>query len=99
MQKDLDLQKMSFQKATMEKDNLLKQIDSMKVQHSNELKLVKNKAEREFEQQLEDEKHAMQLQSDQFRKKAKEYADKVQHLQALLKKQKNQNDLQFKFCA
>jgi len=46
----------------MEKDNLMKQINDIKVQHANEKDLLQQKLQRRFESDLEDEKQAILLQ-------------------------------------
>ena len=59
LQKDIELHKMMTQKAELEIKNNMQHIEDMKIQQKNEIKLIKDKVSREFESQLEDEKHAI----------------------------------------
>jgi len=59
---------------------------------------LKARMQRQIEDQVEDEKHAVQLQLDEMQMKMKRLQVKNEQLQALLKKNKQMEQRQGQFC-
>ena len=70
----------------MEKANLLKQINDIKVQHTNEKDLLQQKLQRRYENDLEDEKQALLLQVEELTAKHKKTQQKNEQLLTQIKK-------------
>lgn len=98
MKKELDLQVSNMKNVTLEKENLFGQIKDIKIQHENEIKLMKNKFERDFENQLEDEKQALVLQIEEANQKYRKLMRKTEHLQNQIKKQAGIQQKLNQFC-
>ena len=49
----------------MEKDNVHNSIKDIKIQHQNEISLMKNKFQKDFEKELDGEKHTLMLQIEE----------------------------------
>ena len=74
------------------------QIKDMLISTQNEAKHIKSKMQREFENQLDDEKAATQMQIDEMQNKLKKMQGKNEQLQNLIKKNKMMEQRQSQFC-
>ena len=82
----------------MELVNTKKNIEDIKIQHQNEMNHLKSKMNRQIEDTLEDEKHAMQLSNEELQNKMKKLQVKNEQLQMLTKKTKLADMRQSQFC-